>query len=197
LLLWSGAEGGGVGGSGDDVDDFDASFFGAAPWRFDFFLMCFMSGSFCALRAVSGDYVVGGWSLVVNVRRLVHEGVLCGWISIDSVFLDVLFCVSACVCRKLINVGCVQGVFSTVRLAFTHMVAGGRGNVVYLQSGLDDLGVIDDCFLRFAYQLVVKPGWVLIPTFGGSLPSGVNRCPVCWVAWRIGILRMELKHNTE
>jgi hypothetical protein len=69
--------------------------------------------------------------------------------------LDVLFCVSARVHRKL-------------RLAFTHMVAGGRGNVVYLQSGLDDLGVVDDCFLRFAYQLVVKPGWVLIPTFGGS-----------------------------
>jgi hypothetical protein len=43
--------------------------------------------------------------------------------------LDVLFCVSARVHRKL-------------RLAFTHMVAGGRGNVVYLQSGLDDLGVV-------------------------------------------------------
>lgn len=140
------------GGQGND-DDIVNVLYADSPWRF---------GSFCFLRA-------GDWGSVVDVRRLVHECVLYGWINTDDVFLDVLFCVSACVHREIICVGCVQGVCSTAGIDITHMVAGGWGNGLSLQSGLDGLDVVNDCFVRSAYRLAGKSGWFSSRTASGGL----------------------------
>lgn len=49
--------------------------------------------------------------------------------------------------------------------------------------------------VRYAYQLVAKPGWVLISTFFlvVLLPSGLSRRLVRWGAWRL--LRRQIPHT--
>ena len=153
----SGEGGGVVAFSGDSTVRFIFSLFKNAG--LDFFLVRILPEIFCFPCAFSGDCVGGIRSLAVDVGRLEHEGVSCGWFGADEVFFDASFCVGSRIHRELISAGYVEGVCSIAELVTNDMDARGRGIVLSLRSGSDDLAVIRDCFVRSAIHLFVFSSW--------------------------------------
>jgi len=123
--------------------------------------------------------VVGRWVAELLHGREMHDDVLCMGIGIDGLFLVSFFCVDAQTTCVLLWVVCVS------------LINGGAKSVTYnMPAPRMSFGAFAGELLigrffwysfvhrrSFMYQHEAKSGWLLDPTFGGSIPLQGSSSP--------------------